>query len=244
MGLAGLARYATCQGGNSALVAAEGVIVGDFDRNDLDAVGVFNPHFDQPPQLRPWRLCGNRADRHKTIVFGGPWRHPCPAGPWPGGLRRCTDFTLARTIWGRAGGLGDEPPCAGWLAAWLEKCPIGRLQGDGCRQGYESMTTPPSLSPMVMVTSPVPAPTASSCGAPSRCGAKKSPVSTPPTGHVGELGADEDGDKVRVVGEGPQALRAGRAARRCTSFPISPGTLGWTTRDSARGALRRSRGGS
>jgi hypothetical protein len=54
-----------------ALVPAQGMVVGDFDQNDPNAVGIFDPHLDQAPWLQLGRLCDGHVGCCKSTVLGG-----------------------------------------------------------------------------------------------------------------------------------------------------------------------------
>src|SRR3954467_1214949 len=62
----------------SALVAAEGMVVGDFHESDTYAVGIFDPHLDQSPRLSSGRLCDRHAGGRQAIVLRGDVPHLQP----------------------------------------------------------------------------------------------------------------------------------------------------------------------
>src|SRR5689334_14635517 len=62
----------------SACVAAERMVVGDFNESDLEAVGILDPHLDESPWLPSGRLCDRHAGGRKPLVLRSdvPHLHP------------------------------------------------------------------------------------------------------------------------------------------------------------------------
>ena len=68
-------RLVSASAVGSALVAAEGMVVGDLHDNDSHAVGICDPHLDQAPRLPSGRLCHRHAGGGKPIVLHGDVPH-------------------------------------------------------------------------------------------------------------------------------------------------------------------------
>src|SRR5215212_1873179 len=55
----------------STLVPAQGMVIGNLDQSDSNAVGVLDPHLDQPPWLQLGRLCDGHVGRRESTVLSG-----------------------------------------------------------------------------------------------------------------------------------------------------------------------------
>ena len=64
--------------GLGALVAAEGMVLGDLDQDDPDAVRVLDPHLDEAPRFQPGRPADRHAGRREAGVLGGDVAHLQP----------------------------------------------------------------------------------------------------------------------------------------------------------------------
>ena len=68
------------------------MVVGDLDQDDPNAVGIFDPHLDQPPWLQPGRLCDGHVGRCKSMVLSGRVTDLQPQRQALGALLRLTRY--------------------------------------------------------------------------------------------------------------------------------------------------------